>query len=196
MLLGSCLSACRPHPLLLALEEQRFESIVQLLDEKPSLLHTAIGPRMRNAWHIASELGHLDVLKLLAVRTSAASEAAQQDKGRFTHLMSTLFQGCSKLDSMVGRRTTLGHTPLILAAMRGRDDCVEFLLSLGELGLSAAGENAPSHVQKSALSHPPTRKARCDLYEAKQVGGSFCMCIGNICTGTKCSNRPQPGALL
>lgn len=151
MLLGSCLSACRPHPFLLALEEQRLESIVELLNEKPSLLHTAIGPRMRNAWHIASELGHLDVLKLLAVRTSSASEAAQQDTGKFSLLMSTLFQGCSKLDSMVGRRTTLGHTPLILAAMCGRADCVEFLLSLGELGLSAPGGNVPFQRAKVCL---------------------------------------------
>lgn len=117
------------------------DRITEQLLQNPNLLHKAIGPRMRNAWHVAAELGHLDVLKLLAARASAASaQAAPREKGSFTHLVSILFHGSSKLHNMVGRHTTLGHTPLTLAAIRGREKCVEFLLSLGEQGVLDAME--------------------------------------------------------
>lgn len=132
-----CLSSSQPHPLLKALEQSNLDSIAEQLQQRPNLLHASIGPRMRNAWHVAAELGHMDVLKLLAARASAAAaaEAAPREKGSFTHLVSTLFRGGSKLQSMIGKHTTLGHTPLILACMRGREHCVEFLLSLGEQGV-------------------------------------------------------------
>ncbi|MEW5310855.1 MAG: hypothetical protein WDW38_002616 [Sanguina aurantia] len=139
----------KPHPLLKALEQQNLGSIAEQLQQNPNLLHKAIGPRMRNAWHVAAELGHLDVLKLLAARASeaAAAEAAPREKGSFTHLVSILFHGSSKLHNMVGRHTTLGHTPLMLAAIRGREECVEFLLSLG------ADPWDHDHQQLSPLHH-------------------------------------------
>ncbi|GLC51750.1 hypothetical protein PLESTB_000543900 [Pleodorina starrii] len=126
-------------PFFIAVEEGDAEEVVRFLRQDHKWLKQTDTMDRRTAWHTAAANGHVEVLRALVDRTR------EDDVGLTWVSQATLssrLRGAAaarrdpvgpeqRVSELVNGRSSLGISPLILAAERDQADAVKYLLSVG-----------------------------------------------------------------